>query len=381
MTFALCFALFVFVLSVAYATLVAPWRNAIGTPHPFAPSAWPSSPGPWVSVVVPSRDAARTLGNVLQDLHAQSLPHDRFEVLVIDDHSSDGTLALVRSMARQWTGLRAVELAHGEGKKAAIALGVELARAPLVLVSDADVRSGPDRLGALVSFQQATAADMVLMPVRTEGPGPLGALQAEEQFALLGAAVGTASNGIPVLAYGANMAFVRERFLMLGGYAGQRATSGDDAFLLKRMFGAGMQVSFLWNAAATVVATAEPTVRGFFSQRLRWAGKMRAVGGAGVVLGLAVLVMPVALFAATILACTVGPGQGLFRTWSFVLAGWWLWVRPTVQLIGRTKRELGIAPAPTRSFLALLLFPCYAWPVALLSLVVRPMWKGRPVRV
>ena len=219
------------------------------------------------------------------------------------------------------------------------------------------------------------------MPVRTEGPGPLGALQAEEQFALLGAAVGTASNGIPVLAYGANMAFVRERFLMLGGYAGQRATSGDDAFLLKRMFGAGMQVSFLWNAAATVVATAEPTVRGFFSQRLRWAGKMRVVGGAGVVLGLAVLVMPVALFAATILACTVGPGQGLFRTWSFVLAGWWLWVRPTVQLIGRTKRELGIAPAPTRSFLALLLFPCYAWPVALLSLVVRPMWKGRPVRV
>lgn len=381
MTFTLWFALLVFVMALVHAMSILPWRNAFDHLEPFkAPELAPGS-DPLITVVVPARDASNTLGATLQDLYAQELPRDRFEVLVIDDHSSDDTAAIARSMAVRWPGLHVFGLEQDEGKKAAIALGVGRARASLILVSDADVRSGPHRLQAVLNFQRERGVDMVLIPVRTIGHGLLGAVQEEEQFALLGALAGGATSGHPLLANGANMAFKRDVFLEVGGYSGERASSGDDMFLLQRMRASEKRIGALLQAEASVSTPAETGMRGFISQRSRWAGKMRSLGGGAMAAGAYALIMPVMLYTATWLALSVPPGKGFLRTWAFVLATWCLWMGPVLQLIGGAKRLFGIARSPFRSILALLFFPFYAWPIALLSLVVRPVWKGRRVRV
>ena len=54
---------------------------------------------PRIAVIVPARDEAGNIGRCLQSLVAQDYPLDRLSVLVVDDHSADGTAAIVRQIA------------------------------------------------------------------------------------------------------------------------------------------------------------------------------------------------------------------------------------------------------------------------------------------
>ena len=381
MTALLLCSCIVFVLALVHASTVTTWRAAFArllegrTTRPGAPAN-----DVHVTVIVPARNAARTIAATLQDLYAQGHPRDRVEVLVIDDHSEDGTAAIAASMALRWQQLRVITLTDARGKKAAISEGVRSAKHDLLLISDADVRSGPDRLASLVNYWSANGVDLLLLPVWTRGEGLLGALQEEEQFAFLGAAAGSAGNGAPLLANGANMAFTKAAFASVGGYLGDRQASGDDLFLLQRMRNAGKRIGFLLDRRAVVEVEAEVTWRDFFSQRLRWSGKMSAIGGQGMLAGLGAVFLPWCLILLSLVALNVLTlGHGLVRTWSLIAAAWLLWLLPAILQIRDVKRFLGLRPSTTRSVIALLMFPFYALPVALLSLVVRPHWKGRRI--
>jgi hypothetical protein len=99
---------------------------------------------PRVSVVLPYRDAARWLPSALVSLQQQS--GIRFELLAVDDGSSDGSSELIRTL---WEGqvspLRMLE-ARGRGVSAARNIGWQVARAPLVAFLDADDLCLPGRL-------------------------------------------------------------------------------------------------------------------------------------------------------------------------------------------------------------------------------------------
>ena len=71
-----------------------------------------SPPGdPPVTVVLPVRDGERTLGAALESLRAQTFPH--FEVLVVDDHSRDGTAGIARAWERRDRRFRVVRMEAG----------------------------------------------------------------------------------------------------------------------------------------------------------------------------------------------------------------------------------------------------------------------------
>jgi len=90
-----------------------------------------------VSVVVPTYNRRDSLCRLLTALADQTHPAGRFEVLVIDDGSSDGTRGLLQTMRTPYA-LRALEQAH-QGPAEARNLGVSTAQADLVLFLDDDV--------------------------------------------------------------------------------------------------------------------------------------------------------------------------------------------------------------------------------------------------
>lgn len=381
----LIWSLATFFAGLGFAFVVGGWREALAPVGGAGPVAAPDGPAPvFVSMVVPARDAAGTIVPLLQDLHAQRWPRERMEVIVVDDGSTDGTAGLVRELGRSWPSLRLLP-ATGEGKKAAITQGVGAAYGTWILLTDADARCGPSRVPLMMEAVRALQADMLLMPVATWGTGWLGRLQMEEQAALQGVAAGTAAQGRPVLANGANMAFSKETFRAVGGYDGDTWASGDDLFLLKRMEAHGRRVAFLPVADAGVDVQAEPTLGGFWSQRLRWAGKMRAVGGVATWLSLPGILLPWLLL---YVSCSITlPGLMQQRPLAilFLLAGsWLLWLLPVVSLVrasGRFWQGEGRKPGrpAVGTLLALAAFSVYAPLVAATALVVRPRWKGRRV--
>lgn len=86
-----------------------------------------------VSIIVPARNATDVLGGCLQSLCEQSMPKGTYEIIIVDDASTDGTADLARSF-----GATVVELGACLGSYSARNRGVEIAGGPIVAFTDAD---------------------------------------------------------------------------------------------------------------------------------------------------------------------------------------------------------------------------------------------------
>jgi glycosyltransferase involved in cell wall biosynthesis len=129
---------------------------------------------PAVSVVIAARDAAATLGAVLDDLIAMT-PGDRAEVIVVDDGSSDDTGAVAEARAAGIPLLRVLRTT-GQGPAAARNRGVREASAPWLAFTDADVRLPRDWLDEGLVATEA-GSDIVEGVVRPSGGDATGLLR------------------------------------------------------------------------------------------------------------------------------------------------------------------------------------------------------------
>jgi glycosyltransferase involved in cell wall biosynthesis len=112
------------------------------------------TPTPAIAVVLPAWNAEATLGAALASLQAQTEPD--FELLVVDDGSTDGTAALVAAAGSQDPRVRLLQRPHG-GIVAALNAGLAATRAPLIARMDADDVAHPRRLAVQRAMLEADA--------------------------------------------------------------------------------------------------------------------------------------------------------------------------------------------------------------------------------
>ncbi len=152
-------------LLYAGAGLAAPWVETGPGPAFDRLRAGPSGrkqgrSGPLVSVVMPARDAAATIGAALDALCAQSW--QALEILVVDNGSTDATAALVRDRASRDPRIRLIDGAAEPGAYAARNLGASLVQGTFVTVHDADDWSHPAKIAlqvrALLARPEAMAS-------------------------------------------------------------------------------------------------------------------------------------------------------------------------------------------------------------------------------
>jgi hypothetical protein len=115
-----------------------------------------------ISVLIPARNEEASIRAAVEAVLANTHP---LEVIVLDDHSTDGTAAIVRELANRDSRVRyesAQPLPSGWcGKQHACATLATLARYDYLLFVDADVRLSADALPRLLAFQAASQADLV----------------------------------------------------------------------------------------------------------------------------------------------------------------------------------------------------------------------------
>lgn len=114
---------------------------------------------PVVSVVIPAYNAAATIGAALASVQGQT--ERRLEILVVDDASTDSTVATVLDQAARDPRIRLIRLATNGGPAVARNRGIAEARGPWIALLDADDRYAPDRLATLLRFAETQGADMV----------------------------------------------------------------------------------------------------------------------------------------------------------------------------------------------------------------------------
>ena len=100
---------------------------------------------PEISVVIPTYNRLDTLQNVIPTLLAQNLPRERFELLVCDSNSNDGTKEYLDEVARDAPNVRHLPGAY-TGRAMARNAGIAAAGGEIVLFNDSDILASPDLL-------------------------------------------------------------------------------------------------------------------------------------------------------------------------------------------------------------------------------------------
>lgn len=116
-----------------------------------------------IPILIPARNEAAVIGNTVQRLLAQTYPN--FELIVLDDHSDDGTAEVARAAAGGDARLRVIAgaalPAGWGGKNWACHQLTEAARGDWLLFTDADTIWAPDALAAVVAEAERARADLL----------------------------------------------------------------------------------------------------------------------------------------------------------------------------------------------------------------------------
>jgi GT2 family glycosyltransferase len=189
---------------------------------------------PRVSVVVCSYNGGQTLGECLRSLLALDYPD--YEVIVVDDGSTDGTRALLADFPT----VRAVHQAN-RGLSAARNAGLQAATGSIIAYTDADCFASSSWLTHLVYQLQHSGAAAVGGPNLTPPDGWLAACVA--------AAPGQPthvleSDQVAEHIPGCNMAFRREALAAINGFDPEFRKAGDDVDVCWRLQQAGYWITF-----------------------------------------------------------------------------------------------------------------------------------------
>jgi cellulose synthase/poly-beta-1,6-N-acetylglucosamine synthase-like glycosyltransferase len=128
---------------------------------------------PFVSVIVPMRNERRYIERCLRSLAGQDYPRDRFEVILVDGGSTDGSRALVESFRDELPNLRVVEN-RGKHTSRGLNLGLAFAHGEVIARVDAHAAVAPDFLSESVAALRRADADAVGGPIETLGDGATG---------------------------------------------------------------------------------------------------------------------------------------------------------------------------------------------------------------
>lgn len=248
----------------------------------YAPTR--KDPSASLSVIIPARNEEENIIPCLQSVCAQHYPASLFQVVVIDDSSTDKTWELLQHFHCADKLVNSIRLENGEDdgfpahKKRAIQTGIVAAQNNLIVTTDADCKHPETWLRTMASFYEDKRAAFIAAPVMLESDSSvLQTFQALDFLVLQGITGASVNKNIHSMCNGANLAYEKEAFYSVGGFSGiDHIASGDDMLLMHKVADKyPKKVHYLKSRQAIVTSLPMQTWKDFFNQRIRWSSKAR----------------------------------------------------------------------------------------------------------
>ncbi len=249
-----------------------------------------------ISVLISVRNESKNIITLLNFLKNQILDKKAFEVIIVDDFSEDDTVSKIQNFCHQQdaennsennaenTDFLQLKLLFQKEKhikspkKHALMLAMQEAKGEIIVQTDGDCVVGEKWLAEILAFFEEKNAVLVSSSVVFFGEKNLfEQIQTLEFATLIGVGAVTLSQKKATMANGANLAYKKQVFEEVGGYANNlHIASGDDEFLLQKIAKKyPNQVFFLKNKNPQVKTFPQQTIYDFLQQRRRWASKWR----------------------------------------------------------------------------------------------------------
>jgi cellulose synthase/poly-beta-1,6-N-acetylglucosamine synthase-like glycosyltransferase len=218
---------------------------------------------PFVSVIIPVLNCAGDVKGSIAALRAQDYPSERFEILVVDNGSTDDTVLQLESC-----GIAALHRAD-RGRSRALNEGLKHARGSIVCSTDISCRPEPRWIAEIVSSFEDPSVGCVA--------GEIGLLKTRDNLAIryqerrdymspMGAMQRTRPPFLPY-ADGANASFRREVFDKIGPFEESFVKAADVEVCYRMLFLTDFKIAF--NRRAIVWEPGEETLRALLRQRYR----------------------------------------------------------------------------------------------------------------
>lgn len=276
------FILLFFILLILYAVVIERYRKGWNQLPEYIPDG--DSPSVFISVIISARNEENNINDLLNSLEEQVYSKELFEVIVIDDHSTDNTWAELQQYIPAELQTVFIQLnldpESSKGiiayKKKAIETGINHARGRLIVTSDADCLFNPNWLLTIASFYELTKAKCIAAPVvMSRSKSFLSLFQSLDFMTLQGITGAAIHKKIHTMCNGANFIYEREIFHEVGGFRGiDNIPSGDDMLLMEKIYEKFPDdVRYLKSSNAIVTTGPMKDWRSFINQRIRWSGK------------------------------------------------------------------------------------------------------------
>ncbi|MBS1772345.1 MAG: glycosyltransferase [Bacteroidetes bacterium] len=368
---------------IAYAILMLVYRRGWSA-QPVFEIEQGFTPKTKISIVIPACNEEQNIGKCLQSIIAQDYPKHLFEVIVVDDHSTDNTAGVVQAFNNPY--IKSVKLADVISpdektvayKKLALSKAIAISNGELIITTDADCVAPQNWLKNIAALYEEIKPAMIVAPVDFTSNGSVVQMfQSLDFMSMQGITAASHKLGLGNMSNGANLAFTREVYDRVGGYKGiDNLASGDDYLLMMKIKQAYPDgIAYLKSQEVIVRTAPQPDWSNFLQQRIRWASKSGKYNDKR----LTAILLLVYLFNLSILLLTI---------YALFVPGHWLLV--LVALVVKTITELDYLYPVARFFKKekqLIIFP-FLQPLHIIYIVLAGFlgfigvykWKGRKVK-
>lgn len=231
---------------------------------------------PFVSVIVPARDEEDNIAMCLDSLMASDYPMDKFEVIVVNDRSSDNTKKLVEGYIKLHNNISILNIKYDDekkvlGKPGALDLGIKKANGELLLFTDADCKVNKKWITSIVKTFSEKGSDLIAAFTLVKHHNFFAKYQAIEWILMHTMASGGIGFNYPLGCFGNNMAIRKKVYFELGGYEKIEFSVTEDLALLQEVHKIKGKIDYICHRDSTVKTIPIETIPEYLKQRKRWA--------------------------------------------------------------------------------------------------------------
>lgn len=225
-----------------------------------------------LSLIISAKNEEKNILFLLDSLEKLNYPKENFEVIIVDDNSTDKTAEIIKSRISDKNNFRLIsaDKKEIEGKKGALSIGIKNAKNNLIVITDADCRPESEWLNSITGALDY-GYDFVfgVAPIQT-GKKLVEQLSAFENLRNTYLTIAAVGLNIPYSAAARSFGFRKTSFERIGGYSSTTETiSGDDDLLLREAVKHKMLIGTVIAPDAFVYSSAPQSFSEYFQQKKR----------------------------------------------------------------------------------------------------------------
>jgi len=226
----------------------------------------------YISIIISAKNEADNISSLLNSLKNVDFPRDNFEIIIIDDNSTDLTFCKAASFKNEFTNFKIIKTEYKKypGKKGALAFGINNALNNYILITDADCTVSTEWLKRYSEkFNEGYDFLFGNAPFINK-PGFINTISRFDNLRTFFLYTTAWKLNLPYSAAARNFGFKKSSFYKIEGYENTRETlSGDDDLLIREAVKNKMKIGYIPDKDAAVYSITKNTFNEYMVQRTR----------------------------------------------------------------------------------------------------------------